>query len=170
MSNPRFLSGLVLLALSLPLCAQAPPTAYTITQAVNGAGNGALMTTYRSGQRAVTDMFYPTQPGAPAHHVFTFYDLTAGVSHTWDPSITPPSCSAGTFSGDWGDPFQMSSELLEGIKKGELKPGAAEAVHGIPAKIYTGASQEQTSKPGLMRRMASFSAPLLALPEAPQPH
>ena len=70
MSTPRFLYGLAILGFSLPLCAQTPPTAYTITQAVNGAGAGAFMTTYRSGQRAVTDMFYPAarSPGTPRLH------------------------------------------------------------------------------------------------------
>ena len=146
MSTPRFLYGLAILGFSLPLCAQTPPTAYTITQAVNGAGAGAFMTTYRSGQRAVTDMFYPAQPGAPAHHAFTFYDLTAGVSHTWDPSITPPSCSAGTFSGDWGDPFEATTEFTEGIKKGDLKPAGVETIHGVAAKVYAGSGQGMNIK------------------------
>ena len=85
MSALRLLSGLAILALSLPLYARTPPIAYTITQAVSSAGSGAFMTTYRNGQSVATDMFYP------AHHTFTFYDLGAGTSHTWDPSITPPS-------------------------------------------------------------------------------
>ena len=141
MSASRFLSGLAILSLSLPLLAQTPPTAYTITQAISSAGSGAYMTTYRSGQRVVTDMFYPAQPGAPAHHTFTSYDLTAGTSHTWDPSITPPSCSAGTFSGDWGDPFQATTEFREGLKKGDLKPAGVETIHGVPTKVYTGSGQ-----------------------------
>jgi hypothetical protein len=141
MSASRFFSGLAILALSLPLIAQTTPTAYTITQTVSSAGSGAFMTTYRSGQHVVTDMFYPAQPGSPAHHDFTFYDLTAGTSHTWDPSTTPPSCSAGTFSGDWGDPFQATTEFREGLKKGDLKPSGVETLRGIPTKVYTGSGQ-----------------------------
>jgi hypothetical protein len=164
MSAPRFLSGLAILALSLPLCAQTPPTAYTITQSVNGAGTGAFMTTYRSGQRAVTDRFNPAQPGAPAHHTFTYYDLTAGASYDWDPSITPPACSAGRFSGDWGDPFQATTEFTDGIKKGDLKPAGVETLHGMPAKVYAGSGQGMNikawfdEKDGLVIR-AAYGAP-----------
>ena len=141
MSALRLLSGLAILALSLPLYARTPPTAYTITQSVSSAGSGAFMTTYRNGQSVATDMFYPAQPGAPAHHTFTFYDLGAGTSHTWDPSIMPPSCSAATFSGDWGDPFQATTELMDDIKKGDLKPAGMETLHGTPAEVYTGSGQ-----------------------------
>jgi len=141
MSAPRFVFGLAILALYLPLFAQTPPTTYTITQSVSSAGSGAFMTTYRSGQRVVTDMYYPSQSGSPARHAYTFYDLTAGTSHTWDPAITPPSCSAGTFSGDWGDPFQATTELMDGIKKGDLKPAGVETLHGVATKVYTGSGQ-----------------------------
>lgn len=141
MSALRSVFGVAALALSPLLFAQTPPTDYTITQAVSTAGDGAFLTTYRSGQRAVTDMFYPAQPGAPAHHSFTFYDIAAGTSHSWDPSSNPPSCSAGKFSGDWGDPFQATTELTEALKKGDLKPAGMETLHGVPTRIYTGSGQ-----------------------------
>ena len=144
MSTPRILACLGILALSSYLQAQAPPpTAYAIAQTVAGADPGSLMTIYRSGSHALSDMYYPAASGTPARHVYTFYDLTTHTSHTWDPSIKPPSCGAGAFSGpaDWGDPFETTTELTAGIAKGELKPAGNETLSGIPTKVYTGSSQ-----------------------------
>ena len=132
MSAPRFLPCLALLALTALLPAQTPPTAYTITQALAGS-NGGTMTVYRNGSLAVIETKQPAQTGGiPASRSFSLYDLKAGVSHTWDPSASPISCSAGTFSGDWGDPYQPTAELAAGIAKGDLKPAGAETLYGIP--------------------------------------
>ena len=76
----------------------------------------------------------------------TLYDLKAGVSHTWDPSITPPSCSVGNFSGDWGDPFEATTELADPIKNGDLKPAGVESVNGIPTKVFAGVTQGASLK------------------------
>jgi hypothetical protein len=100
----------------------------------------------RSGSRVLTDMFYGAEPGSPAHHALTYYDLNTHVSHTWDPAINPPSCSAGTFSGDWGDPFTSTKEITDGIAKGEFKPAGVETIHGIPTKVYAGVTQGSNVK------------------------
>ena len=169
MPTPRILSCLGLVVLTSLLPAQPPrPTAYTITEAVAGAAPGSTMTVYRNGTKALTDMFSAAQPGAPAHHTLTFYDLAAGSSHTWDPSINPPSCSVGTFSGDWGDPFESTKELTDSIAKGDLKPAGTETVAGVPTKVYAGVSQGMNlkawldEKDGLVIKMA-FGAPGAAM-------
>ena len=147
MSASRILALVGILALSPLMHAQTPPTAYTITQGVAGAAGGSSMTIYRSGAKAFTDFYNPAgTDGAPARHIFTLYDLTAHVSHTWDASITPPSCSAGTFSGDWGDPFESTAELTAAIAKGDLKPAGDETLNGIPTKVYTGVEQGMNVK------------------------
>jgi len=165
MPAPRVLSCLAILALTALLPAQTPPTAYTITEAIAGASAGSTMTVYRNGTKALTDMFHPAQPdGAPARHTLTFYDLAANTSHTWDPAITPPSCSVGTFSGGWGDPFEATAELTASIAKGDLKPAGMETLHGIPTKVYAGVTQGMNlkawldEKDGLVIKMA-FGAP-----------
>ena len=142
MSIPRILTCLVILAVSPLLQAQTPPpTAYTIVEALPGS-NAGTMTVYRSGSQAVTDINHPAQPdGTPAHRILTLYDLKAGVSHSWDPSASPIACSAGTFSGDWGDPYESTTELSASIAKGDLKPVGMETVNGIPAKVYAGVTQ-----------------------------
>ena len=169
MSTPQVFACLGLLAVSSLLPAQTTPkTAYTITQNVAGASTGSYMTVYRNGTKAVTDMYYAAQPDAAAHHAITYYDLTAGASHTWDPAITPPSCSVATFTGDWGDPFAATAELSAAIAKGDLKPAGTETLHGIPTKVYAGATQGMNlkawfdEKDGLVIKMA-FGAPGAAM-------
>jgi hypothetical protein len=164
MSAPRFLPCLALLALTALLPAQTPPTAYTITQALAGS-NAGTMTVYRSGSLAVIETKHPAEPGGtPAYRLLSLYDLKAGVSHSWDPTATPISCSAGTFSGDWGDPYQSTTELTAGIAKGELKPTGVETINGIPTKVYSGASQGMNIKAWLDQKdglviKAGFGAP-----------
>jgi hypothetical protein len=164
MSAPRILISLAILALAPLLQSQTPPTAYTITQAIAG-DNAGTMTVYRSGAQAVIEYIHSDKPdGTPGHRSLSFYDLKAGVSHTWDPAITPPSCSVGKFSGDWGDPYEASTELTAGIAKGELKAAGAEILHGIPTKVYTGASQGMNIKAWLDEKdglviKAAFGAP-----------
>jgi hypothetical protein len=140
MRTLHVLPCLVLLSAAALLPAQAPPTAYTITQTVAG-NDSQTLTVYRSGMKVVMESFTPAASGTPASHVFTFYDLSTGTSHTWDPAIAPPSCSAGRFSGDWGDPFDTSKELSDDIAKGDLKPAGNETINGIPTKVYAGTTQ-----------------------------
>jgi hypothetical protein len=168
MITPRTLACLAILALATLLPAQTPPTAYTITQAIAGDAT-ASMTIYRSGAQAVIEYIHSDKPdGTPGHRSLSFYDLKAGVSHTWDPAITPPSCSVGKFSGDWGDPFASTAELAPAIAKGDLKVAGSETLHGIPAKVYAGTSPSENlkvwfdEKDGLILR-ESYGAPGAAM-------
>lgn len=146
-STPRILTCLGILAFSPLLQAQTPPpTTYTITQTTVGA-DGATTTFYRSGTQVVMEYIHPKIPdGTPGHHSLSLYDLNAGVSHTWDPAITPPSCSVGKFSGDWGDPFGMTAELAPQIASGEFKPVGVETVAGVSTKVYANTSPQETVK------------------------
>jgi len=165
MPTPRTIPALAFLFLSALLPAQTPPTAYTIVEAVPTAPAGSNMTIYRSGNKVLMDMFYAAEPGgAAARHALTFYDLATGTTHTWDPAITPASCSAGRFSGDWGDPFASTAEITGDIAKGMLKPAGAETLNGIPTKVYAGVTDGANvkawvdEKDGLVIR-AGFAAP-----------
>ena len=142
MRAPHLLPIVAMLLLAPLLSAQSHPTTYTIGEAVIGAPAGTTTTIYRNGTEALIDTFFPASADTPkAHHTLSFYDIAAGINHTWDPAITPPNCSAGTFSGDWGDPFETTKELTDAIAKGSLKPTGAETLKGIPTKIYTGLTQ-----------------------------
>lgn len=160
--------GLICLAILVPsplLLAQAPPSAYTIVEGAPGSTNGSVFTIHRNGTKALLESYHPVLPdGTPAQHSYTFFDIAAGVSHSWDPSIMPPSCDAGRFSGDWGDPFASTAEITAGILKGDLKSSGAETLNGIPTTVYTGVSQGMNvkvwldTKDGLIIRL-SFGAP-----------
>jgi hypothetical protein len=143
----RIVTTLGILAFSQLLMAQAPqPTAYTITSAVAGPDPGTV-TVYRSGSMALVELNHPAKPeGTPGNRSLTLYDLKAMTSVSWDPGATPAACSAGRFSGDWGDPFAMTAELSASIAKGDLKPSGSEALNGIATKVYAGAIQGNSLK------------------------
>ena len=167
MSTPRVLACLCALACAPLLHAQTPPTAYTITEGLPGATPGT-MTVYRSGALAVIDTNQPAQPdGTPAHRSVSLYDLKAGISHTWDATAAPASCSAGTFTGDWGDPFSMTADVNAGIAKGELKPAGTETIDGISAQIYAGTTQGVDLKAWLDQKDSLVMRVQMGGPNAP---
>jgi outer membrane lipoprotein-sorting protein len=136
MATPRVLICLGLLALCPLAQSQTPPTVYTITQGLAGSDPGTL-TIYRNGDKVVMETVLPTQTSR------SLYDLKTGVSLSWDPKASPIQCSAGRFSGDWGDPFAMTAEVTGGIAKGDLKPAGTDTVAGIATQVY-----EQNSPQG----------------------
>ena len=146
MPTARILTILSLAFAAIAYAQTAPPTAYTITEAMMGGAPGATNTIYRSGQKALAEMKQPAQGDTPASRSLTLYDLAANTTIGWDPSANPPACSAGKFSGDWGDPFANIGDVNAGIAKGELKPAGSEIVAGIPAKVFTGSSPQGTMK------------------------
>jgi hypothetical protein len=137
-----------LLICSLAIQAQtAPPSAYTIQESAGGGGNSVTTTVYRDGPKAVLDVTYSAQTaGGRSHRSVSLYDLKEHTSYSWDPASTPPSCSAGTFSGDWGDPFAMTAELSAQIDQGKLKVTGAQIIDGILTKIYTGGEAQSSMK------------------------
>jgi hypothetical protein len=148
MSRTPIVVCLGAVALAAVLKAQAPPpTAYTIGGPLAGDSVGARRTLYRNGTKALAEVFRPAKPdGTAANHVFTLYDLATHFSYTWDPAIKPPSCSAARFSGDWGDPFESTAEVVAGIAKGELKAAGVETIAGIPVKVYAQTDPQATIK------------------------
>ena len=148
MSISRIVVCLSVVAGSLLAQAQAPePTSFAITEAVAGGTPVTAQTIYRSGSNILMETRSPAQGATPATRTLSLYDLKTHTNITWDPSANPPACGgAGTFSGDWGDPFSMISDVNAGIAKGDLKAAGAETIAGIPTKIYSGASGGSTIK------------------------
>ncbi len=132
----------VTVCLGLIACAaiatsQAPsPTSYTVIQA--GSIPGAQTTVYRSGSKALMVNFMPAQGATPASKTYSLYDIAAGKNWTWNPEVKQVGCSAGTFSGDWGDPFAFTAEFLTDISKGQYKSAGAANMNGFATEIYTG--------------------------------
>lgn len=151
MRFPRILTSPCLASLSLALAASlayaqaGPPTAYSIVQAVAGAP-GTTLTINRSGSKVLTELNHPAQGGTPAGRTLTLYDLRAQTTISWDASAQPALCSAGNFSGDWGDPFAMTAEVTSGVNKGELKQAGTETISGVSTEVYAGTSGGATTK------------------------
>jgi hypothetical protein len=140
MSSRCALVCLCLLASSTLLPAQSkPPTDYAITQA--GGSPGATTTIYRRGSKALMVIFLPAQGATPASTTDNLIDIAAGTNLTWNPNDSNVGCSAGTFSGDWGDPFAAIADLSADIANGNLKPTGTETFDGISTTIYTGSAQ-----------------------------
>jgi hypothetical protein len=133
----RFFACAALIAVASVSLAHAQSTAYTITQAV---GNDGTQTIYRSGNKVLVESMLQS------NHSKSLYDLAAQTSLAWNPDASPITCSAGTFHGDWGDPFQMTSEVNDGVAKGELKPAGTAMVAGTQAMIYAGEGQSAGTK------------------------
>jgi len=144
MSTPRVLACLGLLAFAWLLKAQAPPTAYAITE--SGGAPGSTSIIYRSGSKALIEVKQPAQSGTPASRSFSLFDIQAGTNYSWDPDANPITCSAGTFSGDWGDPFASTAGLSSEISKGDIKLVGTETINGIATQVFTGASQGANMK------------------------
>lgn len=113
------------------------PEQYSITQ-INALFGPALTTQiYRDGAMAMLESSGPPADNFPkGMHTRTFYDLRAGKQYTID-LINPSSgCGTGNFSGDWGDPFAMSAELLNDPNSKNAKPLGTETIAGVPAKVF----------------------------------
>ena len=158
MSIPRILACLCLVATPLLSHAQSvAPTSYAITEDVSGGGSGATTTIYRSGSKALMVSNTPAQGATPASRTFSLYDLAKGINYTWNPDDTAVPCSAGTFSGDWGDPFAGTAELEGDIAKGDLKPAGSETINGIATQVYAGTTQGANVKAWIDMKASSFA-------------
>jgi hypothetical protein len=119
----------------------APPTSFAISENLTGLAPGATTTIYRSDSRVLMDARVPAQNGSPATRSLTLYDLQAQTSVSWDPNANPPACGGvGTFSGDWGNPFDLTSQVAPGIASGDLKPAGTETINGIATQVYAGST------------------------------
>lgn len=102
----------------------AAPASYSAT-VVNGMLGGPIaMQIYRDGSKAVIDH--------PAQHSRSLYDLQAHTNYSWDLQHPENGCSAGNFSGDWGDPFDTSD--VDELLKSATGPPTSETVDGFAAK------------------------------------
>ncbi len=142
MMTPRIAACLALLALASLLPAQTAPTAYTIVQTVAFPPAGSTETIYRSGGKALIEVSRPAADGQPASRSLSLYDLALGKSWSWNPGDASVGCNIGSFSGDWGDPYAMTPDLMKTIASGDLKPAGTEIVGGVATKIYDGVSNK----------------------------
>ena len=111
----------------------APPDAYSVTEVNALMGPAATMKIYRDGSRAVVDNTYPA---GNVPHVRALYDLQSKKNVSWAPEDAKIPCTAGTFGGDWGDPFASSKELNGQLAQQHATEAGTETVNGFPTKVY----------------------------------
>src|ERR1039457_612703 len=115
--------------------APAPET-YSITQLSSLMGPTVIERIWRDGSKAVIELSTPSaQPGGKASHVRTFYDLATHTNVSWDPTDHAPQCGAGTYGGDWGDPFASSAEMNADLLSKKVTQSGTETINGISAKV-----------------------------------
>jgi hypothetical protein len=150
---------LVLTASALALHAQyaKPPETYSLTEMNSMFMPGAVLEITRDGTRAVVDQTYST------NHIRTYYDLHAGKSYTLDLTNPAANCSAGTFTGDWGDPFVMSAGLTGQIAKARSKSTATETVNGFASQVFEAGPSKAWVDPkyGLVLKFVIAARPVL---------
>jgi hypothetical protein len=115
------------------LLAQDPkaPDAYTVTEVNSMFGPTATMEISRDGSRAVIDQTVARDGYPNGFHTRAIYDLQTGKTYALDLNQAVVGCSAGTFSGDWGDPFAASAGLAT-LKPKDL---GVDTVNGTAAKV-----------------------------------
>ena len=120
--------------------AQQQPTAYTVTLTNSIMTPPMTQTVYRNGSKAVIDTNMPAANGGPASQTRSLYDLSAGKNESWSLPDSSAGCSTGTFSGDWGDPFQGLVDVSTGTMTG------TETMNGFATKVYSVNADGATAK------------------------
>jgi hypothetical protein len=130
------------LTFGLTLLAQpfTVPDTYSLTQINSLFGPPVTINIYRNGSNAVV------AHQSSGSHSQTLYNLQTHQSLSWDTVATGGGCGAGTFSGDWGDPFASTATLAGDLEKQGAKQVGTESIAGIPAKVM-----EADTKDGKVR-------------------
>jgi hypothetical protein len=121
----------------LPAYAAAQtPTTYWVTETNAMFGVPMNVEVYRDGNQAIVDSSSaPSAAGSKGIHTRTLYDLQAGRSYTADLNNPSVPCGATTFSGDWGDPFAFSQEVLGDLANKNPKTLGTETLAGVTTKL-----------------------------------
>ena len=135
--SPRWFCATIAICAAPVVWAQlAPaPTTYSVTAVNSMMGQPIEMLIYRDGDKAVIDH--------PKMHTRALYNLKAHTTLTWD-TEHPDGCGQGSFTGDWGDPFQ--SDDVDAILKESTTPPGSDTVHGIATKVYEGTDPKSKLK------------------------
>ena len=112
------------------------PTQYSVT-AINGMfGKPIAMQIYRDGDLAIVEH--------TDTHTRAMYNLKNHTQFGWDTQHPESGCSNGTFSGDWGDPFQASD--VDSLLKPSTTPPASDTVNGFATKVFEGTDPQSKIK------------------------
>lgn len=123
------------------------PTRYSITEAFSLIVHGQIMTIGRDGDRAIIEQTLPPRADFPAGvHTRAYFDLKAGSSYTLDLIDRATECGPSKFTGDWGDPFVMSADLIGQMAKFHPTDAGAATVNGVATEVSVAATPEGQAK------------------------
>lgn len=112
------------------------PDAYSLSGVNSMMGPPVTVTIWRDGPLALLES------SASRTHTMSLYDLQAHSVVTWMPDNSAASCTRGSFSGDWGDPFALSAEVNSQVAAQHARQVGAEPVNGIDAKVMEAAGPD----------------------------
>ncbi|MGO9257526.1 MAG: hypothetical protein ACLQU1_14620 [Bryobacteraceae bacterium] len=126
-----------------------PPEAYSVTEVSAMMGPSMAMKIDRDGAQVVVESTLAPPAGgspAPASHTRTYYDLRNHKNYTLDLGNPSAVCSRGDFSGDWGDPFEMSAGLMKELAPQNPRQTGSETVNGFATKVMETAAGPDKAK------------------------
>jgi hypothetical protein len=113
-----------------------PPVVYSVTEINAMMGPVIDLKIDRDGAQAMVESTTaPQSAGAKASHGRMYYDLRTHKTYSWDLNYPTPNCSGGTFSGDWGDPFETSAGLMKELAPQNPHQAGSETVNGFATKV-----------------------------------
>jgi hypothetical protein len=123
-----------------------PPDAYSVTEVNSMFGPAVTMQVYRDGSKVLVDQTRAAQGADQGSHTRTLYDLKAHRNFTWVPGSTSVPCGAGTFSGDWGDPFAEAAQAKSDLAKQSATQVGSATLNGFPTKVMQADIPQGTAK------------------------
>lgn len=134
LATAALLAGVVPSAASAQLA--AAPTRFRVTETLFLVTPGQVLKIGRDGPRAIIEQILPPTADSPAGvRTRAYYDLKAQQSYTLDLASPATPCGPSHFTGDWGDPFAMSADLLGQMAKAHPTPAGAATVNGMATQV-----------------------------------
>jgi hypothetical protein len=123
------------------------PTRYSITETLSLLVPGQLVKIGRDGQSAIIEQTIAPRADNPAgQHTRAYFDLKAGRSYTLDLINAATPCGPSSFSGDWGDPFEMSAGLVAQMAQLHPTDAGAATVNGIATEASVAMTPDGQAK------------------------
>jgi hypothetical protein len=121
----------------------AAPTRFSVTETLFLVVQGQILRIGRDGQSAIIEQTIPPRTDNPTGvRSRAYYDLKAGLSYTLDLINPATPCGPSNFTGDWGDPFVMSADLIAQMARFHPTHAGAAIVNGIATEVSVAATPD----------------------------
>jgi hypothetical protein len=125
----------------------AAPTRFSVTETLFLVVPGQILKIGRDGQSAIIEQTIPPTADNPTGvHSRAYYDIKGGLSYTLDLIDPTTPCGPSNVTGDWGDPFAMSADLIGQMAKFHPTDAGAATVNGIATEVSVAATPDGQGK------------------------